>query len=273
MEIDQMAITAKDVAALRKQTGVGMADCKKALEEADGDVEQAKQILREKLKGKMDERTDRAAAEGRIAVAQNADNTELAIIELVSETDFAARNEQFGEAAMKIADLALAGPVGEVQVSDEMKSIVDELRITIKENISVRSGQKIAGDAVGSYVHHTGTIGAAVAAEGTIDQDTLTGICQHITAHVPTPLAVDEQGLPQDLKDKAMSEAKQEAIDSGKPEQIAEKIAAGKYQKWVAENTLLGQQYVKDMEGKSTVGDIVGKDAKITTFLRYLVGG
>jgi len=268
-----MAVTAKDVAALRAQTGVGMADCKKALVEADGDIAQAKEILREKLKGKMDERTDRAAGEGRIAVAVNDDQTALAIIELVSETDFAARNEQFADAARKIAELALAGPEGAVQTNDEINQIVDDLRITIKENISLRGGRKLTGEKVGAYVHHTGTLGAAVAAEGEIEPETLTGICQHITAHVPTPIAVDEAGLPQDQKDKALAEAKQEAIDSGKPEQIAEKIASGKFNKWVAENTLLGQQYVKDMEGKSTVGDIVGKKAKIRDFVRYVVGG
>jgi len=268
-----MAVTAKDVAALRAQTGVGMADCKKALDEANGDIDQAKQILREKLKGKMDERTDRAAGEGRIAVAVNDDRTALALIELLSETDFAARNEQFAEAAQKIADLALAGPEGEVRANDEINQIVDDLRITIKENISFRRGRKLTGEKVGSYVHHTGTLGAAVAAEGELNPETLTGICQHITAHMPTPAAVDEAGLPQDQKDQALAEAKQEAMDSGKPEQIAEKIATGKFGKWVAENTLLGQQYVKDMEGKSTVGDIVGKNAKIVDFVRYQVGG
>ena len=131
---------------------------------------------------------------------------------------------------------------------------------------------KLAGPVTGSYVHHNGQLGVIVTAEGEIDDETLTGICQHIAAHVPTPMAVDEQGLPREARDKALSDAKQEALDSGKPAEIAEKIATGKYRKWVADHTLLGQQYVKDMEGKSTVKDIVPKGAKITGFVRYAVG-
>lgn len=266
-----MAISAKDVQALRQRTGLGMMECKEALNESGGDVEGAVELLRKKLKGKMDERSDRAAAEGVVAVA--ADNGAAAIVELNSETDFAARNDSFLEAAGVIAQHALtSGATGEVAADATISKIVDDLRITIKENINYRRGAKLTSEKVGSYVHHNGKLGVLIAAEGPVDDATLTGICQHVAAHVPTPLAVDEDGLPQDQRDQAKAEAKEEAMQSGKPEEIAEKIAVGKYAKWVAENTLLGQQYVKDMEGKSTVGDLLPDGAKISSFVRYAVG-
>jgi len=266
-----MAISAKDVQALRQRTGLGMMECKQALSESDGDVEAAIELLRKKLKGKMDERSDRAAAEGVVAVARG--EGAVALVELNSETDFAARNDSFTEAADTIAQHALThGTTGEVEADDTIKQIVDDLRITIKENITYRRAAKLTGEKVGSYVHHNGKVGVIVAAEGPVDDETLTGICQHIAAHVPTPMAVDEAGLPQSEKDKAHAEARQEALDSGKPENIADKIAAGKYSKWVAEHTLLGQQYVKDMEGKSTVAEQLPEGAKISNFVRYAVG-
>ncbi len=266
-----MAISAKDVQALRQRTGLGMMECKQALSATDGDFDAAIEQLRKKLKGKMDERADRATAEGAIAVA--IDDGGAAIVELNSETDFAARNESFVAGAEQIVQYVLAnGPTGAVVADDRINGIVDNLRITIKENISYRRGAKLTGEKVGSYVHHNAKVGVIVAAAGEIDAQTLTGICQHIAAHVPTPLAVDEAALPQADRDKAMADAKQEAIDSGKPEEIAGKIATGKYKKWVDDNTLLGQQYVKDMEGKSTVGDQIPKGAKILDFVRYAVG-
>jgi elongation factor Ts len=266
-----MAISAKDVQALRQRTGLGMMECKQALSESDGDVEAAIELLRKKLKGKMDERSGRAAAEGVVAAAQG--DGDVALVELNSETDFAARNESFTEAADTIARHVLAhGSTGEVEADEAIGKIVDDLRITIKENITYRRGAKRTGEKVGSYVHHNGKVGVILAAEGPIDDQTLTGICQHIAAHVPTPMAVDEAGLPQADRDKAHAEARQEALDSGKPQNIADKIAAGKYSKWVAEHTLLGQQYVKDMQGTTTVAEQLPEGARIVGFVRYAVG-
>lgn len=265
-----MAITAKDVMALRQRTGLGMMDCKAALEETGGDAEAAVELLRKKLKGKMDERTDRSAAEGAIAVATN--GRALVMIELNAETDFAARNDGFVGAAQKIAELGVAAPGTDFAVTPAMTELVDQLRITIKENISIRRGVKVASEKIGSYIHHNRKLGVIVAAEGPADDELLTGVCQHITAYVPTPTAIDETGLDDAAKAKALAEAKQEAIDSGKPEQIAEKIALGKYKKWVDDHTLLGQPYVKDMENKKTVGQTLPKGVKLTKFVRYAVG-
>jgi elongation factor Ts len=268
-----MAISAKDVMTLRNRTGVGMMECKKALEDTQGDMDKAVELLRQTLKGKMDERSDRAAAEGAIAVARDASG--IAIIELVSETDFAARNDSFVDAAGKIAQLALKQPEGEITASPEIAALVDNLRITIKENISLRRGVKYGlsdGQKVGSYVHHTRKIGVIVQGEGALPDELLTGLSQHIAAATPTPLAVDRAGLPADQVQKQQEIAVQEAKDSGKPQQIAEKIAIGKLNKWVDDHTLLGQLYLRELESKKPVRDFLPKGTKITRFARFQMG-
>jgi elongation factor Ts len=265
-----MAITAKDVASLRQRTGVGMMDCKKALEETGGDLEAAVELLRKKLKGKMDDRADRAAAEGVIVCARRSDAA--AIIELRSETDFAARNEGFVAAARKIAELALDAPDGAVEVTPAITAIVDDLRITIKENISFARGLKVSGR-VGVYEHHNRQVGAIVKGEGDLSDELLAGLCQHITAAVPTPRAVDESGLPAEERSSQRTEAEEAARASGKPAQIAEKIAVGMVKKWVDENTLLGQVYLRELEAKKPVRDYLPKQGKIVQFAKLTVGG
>jgi elongation factor Ts len=266
-----MAISAKDVAALRARTGLGMMDCKKALTETDGDMDAAIELLRKKLKGKMDERTERAAAEGLVAVA--AGDGAIAMVELNCETDFVSRGDDFIAATKKVAELALAsGAEGEVPVTDEIKAIVDDLRITIRENISYARGVRLTGAKLGDYVHHNGKLGVVVVGEGELDDDLLTGICQHVAASVPTPEAVDEAGLPQEAVAKVRDAAVEEAKASGKPPEIAEKMSTGKVRKWVEEHTLLGQVYVRELESKKKVGEVIPAGAKISQFVRYAVG-
>jgi len=270
-----MAITAKDVMALRQRTGLGMMECKKALNDADGDTDQAIALLRERLGSKMQQR-DAVAGEGAIAVATNGES--VAMVEVRSETDFAARNDQFKEGAQKAADAALTAGDGEVPANDEISAIVDELRITIKENISYARGVRISGEKVGSYVHHNGKLGAIVAGEGDLEHDLLRGICQHLIAadgkgQLAVPLGVDESDIPAEALAEAKSAAVAEAEASGKPKQIAEKIAEGKTRKWIADHTLLGQIYVRDMDAKKPIGDYIPKGAKLTSFARFEVGG
>lgn len=271
-----MAITAKDVMSLRQRTGMGMMECKKALAEADGDFQAAVEILRAAAKGKMDERTDRAAAEGTLAVST--DDGAAAMIEINTETDFTARNDSVIETADKIADVALEGGEGEIEVNDQITALIDEIRLTTKENISFARGVKFAagsGGKVGSYLHHNRQIGALVVVEGDVDDETLTGLAQHVTAAdgltMPMPLAVDEAGLPADAVETRKTEFITEAQESGKPQEIAEKISTGKLRKWIDENTLLGQAYVKDMTGKTKIGDLLN-GAKVLKFIRYQVG-
>ncbi len=263
-------ISAKDVMSLRNRTGLGMMECKKALTETDGDIDAAIELLRKQLKGKMDERADREAGEGTIALS--AKDGQVAIIQLQSETDFAAKNDTFVEAADKIAEMAVSEADGDITATEAMTAITDELRITIKENISVAKGHKLSGEKVGSYLHHNRQVGVIIAGEGDLSDDLLTGICQHIAASVPTPIAVDQAGLPADEVEKNKQAAIEEAKASGKPQEIAEKIATGKLRKWIDDNTLLGQQYLREMDSKKPVRDFLPKGAKITAFVRYKLG-
>jgi len=267
-----MSIAAKDVMALRQKTGLGMMDCKKALIEADGDADAAVEILRATRKKEMDGRTERPASHGRLALVINDDRTAATVIEVNTETDFTARNDAVKEAADKIAQIAINGPAGPVTATDEIEKIIDDLRITTGENISYRRGVKVEGPYCGHYLHHDDLKAVLVVLSGPADEGISTGICQHITAHIPHPMAVDQSGLPQEALDKVKTEAEAEAADSGKPANIIEKIVEGKVRKFVGETTLINQTYVKDPDGKQTVGEILPEGVRPIEFHRYVVG-
>jgi elongation factor Ts len=271
MATTETSYTAKDVMALRKKTGLGMMDCKKALAEKNGDMAAAEQWLRQKLKGKMEGRTERATAQGRIGI--RIDGPAVAIVEILTETDFTARNDEFVAMVDDIVDRAFTHSAGAIQPDDEIVKRIDDLRIKTGENVNFARGDKLEGGAFGKYLHHDGKRAAIVQIQGTADADILTGICQHIVAHVPPPIGVDEADIPAETIDKIRKQAKLEAADSGKPAEIIEKIVEGKVRKHLQQNTLLNQLYVKDPDGKSTVGKILPPGVTITRFLRYTVGG
>ncbi len=181
-----MAITAKDVNALRQRTGMGMMECKKALTEANGDSEKAVALLREWAGGKMDDRGDRQATEGVIAAAVDADAA--VIVMITAETDFAARNEQFIANAQTVAQHALkltgSGDVTD-HASDAMKTLVEDLRLTIKENIALKSIVRLTGKGFGVYVHTNRKSGAIVSLDTAVDNDLAKGLAMHVTAAVP----------------------------------------------------------------------------------------
>ena len=261
-------VSAKDVMALRQKTGLGMMDCKKALIEAGGDAAAAEEALREKLKGKMDTRTDRAAGEGCIAIAIDGDRA--AILEMRAETDFTARNDTFRNMANAVATATLGGADGEIVLDDTRKKMLDDVRITTGENISMARGVKCSGGRFGSYLHHDSKLGVLLQFEGDLPEDIATGICQHIAAHVPTPEAVDESGLPADKVAAKKAEAQAEAEASGKPAEIATKIAEGKVRKYFEEVTLLGQKFVRD-ETKQ-IAELLPAGVTLKAFHRYQVG-
>ncbi len=270
METTEASFTAKDVMALRAKTGLGMMDCKKALTEKNGDMATAETWLRQKLKGKMEGRTDRMTGQGRIGV--RIDGAAAAIVEILTETDFTARNEEFVAMVEDIVGQVFNRSAGTVEPDEAITTRIDDVRIKTGENVNFARGEKLEGGAFGKYLHHDGKRAAIVQIEGSADDDLLTGICQHIVAHVPTPVAVDESGVDADLLEKIRSEAKQEATDSGKPAEIVEKIAEGKVRKYLQVNTLVNQMYVKDPSGKTTVKSLLPDGVKITRFLRYTVG-
>ena len=262
-------ISAKDVMKLRDRTGLGMGDCKNALVEANGDMEAAEKIIREKMKGKMDARTDRAAGEGCIAVAMG--GGKAAIVELRSETDFTARNEEFRAMAADVAKMALEHGAGKVTADKAITDRVDVVRLKTGENISFGRGEVLQGGSFASYVHHDSKLGVILQYEGgEMPADIGTGICQHIAAAVPTPAAIDSAGLDQAVVAAKRAEAVAEAQASGKPAQIAEKMAEGKMRKYFEEVTLLGQAYVRD--DKMQVGQILPKGVKLVKFVRVRLG-
>jgi elongation factor Ts len=264
-----MAISAKDVMALRKATGLGMMESKAALEEAGGDIQAATDLLRTKGLAKMDGRTDRESAEGKVAVALSSDGTKGAIVEVNTETDFTATNETFVGLVQSIADLALEQEAGDVDKTDAMQALIDEVRLTTKENIQFKTGKVLAGN-VGSYVHFTGKIGVLIEVDGEADEDLLKDLCMHVSAASPTPLGVSEDEVPPDVLEKEREIAKAQAIESGKPEEIAEKMVEGKIRKYLDSVVLTRQPFVKD--DKKQIKDLLPKGTTIKQFARYQVG-
>jgi elongation factor Ts len=265
-----MAISAKDVMALRKATGLGMMESKAALVEAGGDIQAATDLLRTKGLAKMDGRADRESAEGKVAVAVAPDGSKGAIVEVNTETDFTATNEAFVNLVQAIADLALEQDAGDVEKTDAMQALIDEVRLTTKENVQFKAGKVLSGN-VGSYVHFTGKIAVLIEVEGDASDELLKDLCMHVSAASPTPLGVNEDEVPADVLAKEREIAKAQAIESGKPEAIAEKMVEGKIRKYLDSVVLTRQPFVKD--DKKQIKDLLPKGTTIKRFVRYQVGG
>ena len=206
-------VNAKDAMALRQRTGLGLMDCKNALAENACDMVKAEAWLREKLKGKMDARSDRPAGHGTIAIFSQPGRA--AIIELRSETDFTAKNTEFRALANTLAKHA-AEQSGEITMTAPMTAALDEIRIKTGENISFGRGTCLQGGNFAHYIHHDGRLAVLLQFEGELPADSATGICQSVAAAVPTPIAVDESGVSADLMAQKRQEAQDEAKAAGK---------------------------------------------------------
>jgi elongation factor Ts len=270
--VSMAEINSKDVMALRNKTGLPMMACKAALAEAAGDMDKAEEILRKQLKGKMESRTDRAAGEGRIGIAVSEEAA--TIVEIRLETDFTAKSEKVVNGVKMIAQAALQETAGAVPASPTMTAIVDDIRITTGENASYARGHKLIQDpgtgSFGQYVHHDGKTGVLVQAEGSISDETLRQICMHITAAVPRPLGISANDIPANVVEKERRFRIEQAMESGKPQQIAEKMVEGGMRKFFEEVALLEQPFIMNPEKK--VKDIVGPKATVVAFLRWQVG-
>jgi len=262
-----VTIAAKDVMTLRQKTGLGMMDCKEALAANDGDMSAAEEWIRAKRKGKMDTRTERTTGEGRIAI-ELGDGC-AAIVEVLTQTDFTARNEEFLDMMKTVSASALGCPTGDIAVTDEMTAAIDNIRVKTGENANFARGEKLEGGVYGQYVHHDGKRACLLQIEGEADADTLKGICQHITFYDPAAITPDDVS-PEKL-DEIRTKAVEEAKASGKPEEIAAKMSEGKVRKFLEENTLIKQKYVLD-ESK-TIEEILPEGCTITRFVRYTLGG
>jgi len=260
-------ITATMVKALREETGQGMMECKKALQETGGDPEAAKDLLRKKGAIKAEKKADRSTAEGLVRIRLSDDGTTATMVEVQCETDFCARNDEFQAMADQVAGLAAAESAGQVAATDAIAQAVQDCLNKIGENMSYARGVKVAGEAVGSYLHHDDKKGAIVAVSGNADAETLKKLCQHIVFANPMGLTADD--VPADLVEKERQFARDEAAESGKPAGIVEKMVEGKVRKFLAANALLEQPFIHDE--KTKVKDILD-GATVTAFARYAVG-
>ncbi len=290
-------ITAALVKALRDKSGVGMMDCKKALQETAGDMEAAVDWLRTKGLSKAAKKADRVAAEGVVALATRSDGVGMtaAVIELNAETDFVARNDGFQATARKIAAAALTvdGNVealrAETVVGGEtISAMITNLIATIGENMVLRRSAcfAVAQGAVGAYVHGAvpgapdlGRIGVLVAVEGAGDQETLRDLGRNIALHVaatsPQSLSVDDLDPAAVVRERAIFT--EQAIESGKPPAVAEKMVEGRIRKFYEEAVLLKQTYVRD--ASMTIEELVaqtaktlGSPVKVSGFVRLALG-
>jgi len=267
-----MAITAQQVKELRDRTAAGMMDCKKALVEADGDIELAIENMRKSGAIKAAKKAGRIAAEGAIFAKSN--GTTALIIEVNCETDFVAMDKSFLAFAEKVADIALANKVDTVDALGALAYddvTVEDARATlvakIGENISVRRLQIVEGENLGAYVHSR-KIGVISVLTGG-DADLAKDIAMHVAA--ASPQFVKPEDVPAEVVAKEKEIQLQIAIDSGKPAEIAEKMVSGRMAKFTGEVSLTGQSFIKD-PSMSVAKLLKGANADVVSFIRLEVG-
>lgn len=280
-------ITPQMVKTLREKTGAGMADCKKALVDANGDMNQAIEILRKKGAASAAKRADRVASEGIIATRLSDDRKLAAIVEVNCETDFVARNAEFESYVNKVADALIANEINnldelmKVKVNgDTIEGIHNEILAKFGEKIDVRRFERIKSNGTIATYNHAGNK-LAVVIEVSADNlnETAYTLLRDIAMQIAAmnPQFIDRNDVDQATLAKEKEIYVQQAIDSGKPADIAEKIAMGKLEKFYQEQCLVEQAFVKD--GNKTVADVLkeisniaGTDVKILSFRRYLLG-
>ena len=269
-----MAITASMVKELRERTGAGMMECKKALVEADGNLDAAAEALRTAGAAKADKKAGRVAADGRVVV--KTEGNKAVIVEVNSETDFVAKDENFIAFAEAVAGAALAAgqtdvaALAETDIGDgrTIEAARTELVQKVGENISVRRAQIVEADGPMSFYTHGARIGAIVALEGGDE-----GLARDIAMHVAAinPVCIDESGVPAETLETEKRIFTEQAEASGKPAEIIEKMVTGRVAKFLKEITLVGQPFVKDPD--VTVGKLLkGADASVVSFIRFEVG-
>lgn len=273
-----MSISAGMVKELREKTGAGMMDCKKALQDANGDMERAAEILREKGIAKAAKKSDRIAAEG-LAAVEVSGNYAVAV-EVNSETDFVAKNEEFQNLVKEISehivstrpadlDAALAGAIGAVSSLNEY---LNEKVAKIGERITLRRFsvlEKPESGVLGTYLHMGGKIGVVVVLDGTTDETLAKDIAMHIAAANPRYISRDQ--VSQEEVEKEREILKAQALNEGKPANIVEKMVEGRLSKFFEDICVNDQAFIKDPDKK--VAKLLGeKGASIVSFVRYEVG-
>lgn len=286
-----MSITAAMVKELREKSGAGMMDCKKALTEAGGDMEAAIDWLRAKGIAKADKKSGRTAAEGLVGIAS--DGNSAVVIELNSETDFVAKNDEFQSLVNGIADAALStdGTVDAVLATAHPsgKSVDETVKAaigTIGENMTLRRSAKLSvgSGVVASYIHNAvtdrlGKLGVLVALESEGDAEKLAAVGRQVAMHIAatSPLAVTSEEVDKDVAERERQVFLEQAKESGKPDNIAEKMVEGRMRKFFQEVALMSQQFV--MNPDQTVAEAVkaaeaevGAPIAVTGMARLLLG-
>ncbi len=270
-----MKITAQDVAKLRKMTGAGMMDCKEALVESKGDFEKAQDIIREKGKLVAAKRADRETTEGAVVAKSNDSNTTAILVSLGCETDFVAKNEEFLAVAQEIADVALENLPADLEALKATK--MGDL--TVEEIVTQQTGKsgekhtlayynKMEAPYIASYIHNNNKVGTIVGFNKEISLEAARDIAMQITAM--NPISITREECPQEIIDKEMELYRTQTREEGKPENLIERIAEGKLNRFFRDNTLEDQTYVKD--GKISVKAYlksVDPEVKVVSFYRF----
>ena len=270
-------ITASLVKELRERTGAGMMDCKKALQQTDGNIEAAIDYLRENGIAKAAKKADRIAAEGLSYIEVK--GNKAVILEINSETDFVAKNEKFVALVKNVADAILAAEPKSLeealQVQAEggtVEAIINEGIATIGEKLSLRRFEvlyKTDADAFGAYSHMGGRIGVLTLIEGSTDEQAAKDVAMHIAALAPRYF--DESEVPADVLEHEKKVLTEQALNEGKPANIVEKMIVGRINKFLEEITVVKQKFVKD-DSLTVEKFVASKGGKLAKFVRYEVG-
>ncbi len=284
------AVSTKDIAELRARTSAGMMDCKAALEEANGDLDKAVEILRRKGIAKAEKRGGRVAAQGLVVITPTQADRDVAMIELDCETDFVARTEGFQKLARDLAAHAARHAPNGVHLGAALdhqpfagKTVAEAIKEFAGTTGEATSFRRVAHFAVGagtvqSYLHHNDQVGVLIEIEGPAGEG-LNAFGRDLALHIASadPLAVDEVDIPADVLARERRIAEEQVAAEGKPEAIRPKIVEGKVRKFVAERTLMGQSFVKDET--RTIGELVksagkelGGNITVKQFARFKVG-
>ncbi len=277
-----MAITAQDVNKLRQETGAGMMDCKKALTEANGDFENAKDILRKQGQKIASKRADNATSEGAVLTHVNADGTEGKVIALACETEPVSKVEDFKNLAQSVLAAAVASNASskeELLASAQadgrpLQDHLTDLMGKIGEKIDVVSFETVRAEKVVAYNHSNGKLGVLVGLTNTGGQ-AVSEVGKDVAMQIAAmkPIAVDKDGVDADTITREIEIGKEQARAEGKPEAMLEKIAQGKLNKFYKDNTLLNQEFVKDPSiTVAKLLDNTNKGMTVTEFKRVAIG-
>ncbi|MBD2699051.1 elongation factor Ts [Spirosoma sp. BT702] len=277
-----MAITAADVNKLRQETGAGMMDCKKALTEADGDFEKAKEILRKQGQKIADKRADNTTAEGVVLAHVSPDGKSGKVIALACETEPVSKVADFQNLAMAVISTAVATDAADKATllatpqadGRSLQDHITDLMGKIGEKIDVASFETVSADKVVSYIHSNGKLGVLVGLTNTNGSD-VSEVGRDVAMQIAAmkPVALDKDGVDATIVQREIEIGKEQARQEGKPEAMLEKIAMGKLNKFYKENTLLNQEFVKD--SSLTIAQLLEKTSKgltVSSFKRVAIG-